>query len=75
MKGVLEFVDLETGKKIVGDAERIRRAYMENLEKTLDYYKRECLKEDIDYVLIDTTQPMDGALYSYMKRRQGKVRG
>ena len=74
VKGVVEFVDLETGERIVGDATKIRKGYIDKLDKTLSYYKRECLKEDIDYVLIDTDQPLDGALYAYLKRRQGKVR-
>ena len=62
------------GQNIVGDAAKIRKGYIDKLDKTLSYYKRECLKEDIDYVLIDTNQPLDGALYTYLKRRQGKIR-
>jgi uncharacterized protein (DUF58 family) len=74
VKGVVEFVDLETGERVVGDAAKIRKAYSDRLEQSLGYYKRQCLKEDVDYVLIDTSQPLDGALYAYLKRRQGKIR-
>ena len=62
VKGVVEFVDLETGERVVGDAGKIRKAYTDKLEQSLAYYKRQCLKEDVDYVLIDTSQPLDGAL-------------
>lgn len=64
-----EFIDMETRDSHVTSPGAIRNAYLENLGRYLDYCRSECQKGAVDYCLLNTSQPLDKALYSYMSRR------
>lgn len=64
------FKDMETSEEIITHPRHIQRAYREEMDKFLDYYKKECREHNIDYVLLDTTTPFDKALFEYLHKRQ-----
>lgn len=64
-----EFVDMETGETHITTPGAIRQSYLEQLEQYLDYCRRECQRGGVDYCLMDTSQPLDRALHTYLSRR------
>jgi uncharacterized protein (DUF58 family) len=64
------FRDLETGEKITTQPWHIRQAYREEMRKFLDFYKRDCRQNNIDYILLDTATPFDVALFEFLHKRQ-----
>ena len=69
-KGETIFQDMETGEEISTQAWHIRREYREQMADFIDTYKRHCLENRIDYVLIDTSEPFDKALFNYLVKRK-----
>lgn len=75
-RGTYEFRDLETGETILADTDRIRRAYVESLERSCAYFRRELERTGADYAELDTSEPLDKALAIYLRRRKsGKTKG
>ncbi|NOY76402.1 MAG: DUF58 domain-containing protein [Calditrichaeota bacterium] len=69
-KGETIFKDLETGEEISTQAWHIRKDYREQMQNFIETYKRHCLENRIDYVLIDTSEPFDKALFDYLVKRK-----
>ncbi len=68
--GPLRFRDVETGERIVADAKGIREDYLRQVRAFTDELADECRKANIDYVLVDTAQPFDKALLSFLLNRR-----
>lgn len=64
-----EFVDMETGDTHITTPGAIRQGYLEQLQQYLDYCRTECQRGGVDYCLMDTSKPLDRALFTYMSRR------
>jgi uncharacterized protein (DUF58 family) len=64
------FKDLETLEELTTLPWHVQAAYKTEMKKFLDHYKRECLENGIDYVLLDTSTPFDTALFEYLHKRQ-----
>jgi uncharacterized protein (DUF58 family) len=64
-----EFVDMESAETHITSPQAIRNAYLENLQRYLDDCKKKCQSSGVDYCLLDTSQPLDKALASYLSRR------
>ncbi|MBI2619675.1 MAG: DUF58 domain-containing protein [Ignavibacteriales bacterium] len=64
------FRDMETAEELMTQPWHIQRAYQQTLRQLLDGYKRECLENNIDYVLLDTGTPFDKALFEYLNKRK-----
>ncbi|MBU2097454.1 MAG: DUF58 domain-containing protein [Gammaproteobacteria bacterium] len=64
-----EFVDMETAESHITSPQAIRNAYLDNLQRYLDDCKKKCQSSGVDYCLLDTSQPLDKALASYLSRR------
>jgi uncharacterized protein (DUF58 family) len=64
------FVDLETrgGMHVIPDY--IRDEYRKIVAEQVAWFEKECRKDRIDYVLMDTGQPLDKALFGYLVRRE-----
>jgi uncharacterized protein (DUF58 family) len=58
----------EAGEEVV-DPIAIRKGYLAELEAFLEQVRRGCRTNRIDYVLMDTSQPLDVALSSYLATR------
>lgn len=64
-----EFIDAETNESWITSPGAIRKSYLENLNQYLAYCKSKCQGSGIDYCLLNTSQPLDAALNSYLSRR------
>ncbi|MEZ4699330.1 MAG: DUF58 domain-containing protein [Rhodothermales bacterium] len=66
---MVEFEDMETGEKMLLEAESARKIYQDNFNRYKDTLTRECGVLGIDYNLITTDQPLDFALFQYLAAR------
>ena len=65
------FEDIEDiHSRVLADPRAIRQAYLQQLQRFIEEYRRECRREWIDYNLFPTTTPLDIALTRYLARRQ-----
>ncbi|MEX1129345.1 MAG: DUF58 domain-containing protein [Vicinamibacterales bacterium] len=68
-KGAAKFKDIETDEEVVADPARARRDYLRELAGLTLRYDRELRGAGIDYVQLDTSQPLDFALLTYLSAR------
>lgn len=64
------FRGLETDQQVRTEPRAVRRSYLEAVERFLANVKKTCASAGVDHVLLDTTQPLDAALASYLHFRQ-----
>jgi uncharacterized protein (DUF58 family) len=64
------FRDMETKEEILTQPWHIQTAYQESFRQFLEFYKRECRENAIDYLLLDTATPFDRALFEYLNKRK-----
>ena len=64
------FKDLETQEELMTQPWHIQKAYQQSMQEFLDFYKRQCRNNNIDYVLLDTSTPFDKALFEYLNKRK-----
>ncbi len=65
-----QFVDLETRAEMHVIPDFVRQEYRMILKDQIAYFEQECQKDRMDYVLIDTSEPLDRALFTYLLRRE-----
>jgi uncharacterized protein (DUF58 family) len=63
------FKDMETGEEMVTQPFQLQKSYKRTMAEFIDQIKNECLRNRIDYQLIDTSQPFDKALKHYLTKR------
>jgi uncharacterized protein (DUF58 family) len=63
------FIDLESNEQITSQPYQIQKAYKQAMDEYLQRIKKECLNLGIQYNLIETTQPFDVALMSFISKR------
>ncbi len=68
--GEIIFEDLETRQQINTQPDHIRLDYRQELENYMKRMRKECLENRIDYVLMDTSEPFDKALFEYLVKRK-----
>lgn len=68
-----QFIDLETNESITTDPWHIRDSYKEGMQKFCNDLKINCRKNKVDYTLINTTQPIEAALFDYLIKRKNIV--
>ncbi len=64
------FRDMETKEELMTQPWHIQKAYQQSMKEFLEFYKRECRENAIDYVLLDTSMPFDKALFEYLNKRK-----
>ncbi|MDP6042086.1 MAG: DUF58 domain-containing protein, partial [Candidatus Latescibacteria bacterium] len=64
------FVDLESGTQIATEPWHIAPAYRDHMEAMIERFRRECREAFIDYVLLETSEPFDTALFNYLAKRK-----
>jgi uncharacterized protein (DUF58 family) len=64
-----EFIDMENNETFTTSPAAIRNAYLENLNEFLTFCKKQCQSSGVDYCLLNTAEPLDQALSSYMTKR------
>lgn len=71
-KNATKFLDMEGSAQIMTIPVLIRERYLKNLENHIEQFKKGCGRQRIDYHLLDTSKPLDFALFSYLAHRSGK---
>ncbi len=73
---MVEFEDMESGEKLLVEAERAKTLYQENFARFHERLRKECGLLGIDYVLLETSRPLDHALFNYLssRARRGEYR-
>jgi uncharacterized protein (DUF58 family) len=64
------FKDLEVGDEITTQPYQIQKAYRESMKEFTGKIKSECLSSGIEYNLIETSDMLDKALLSYLRKRK-----
>ena len=68
-RGSSRFRDVETDQEVTADPSSIRTSYLRELAGLTLRYDRELRGAGIDYVQLDTSQPLDFALLAYLAAR------
>lgn len=68
-----QFEDMETGKKMHVIPEYLREQYLKIVGDHMTQLRREMAANQIDYTLINTSKPLDQALFNYMAARSKNV--
>jgi uncharacterized protein (DUF58 family) len=68
-RGASRFRDVETDDEVTADPSSIRTAYLRELAGLTLRYDRDLRGAGIDYVQLDTSQPLDFALLAYLSAR------
>ena len=64
------FVDMETGEEILTQPWQIRGEYQGQIRDLVQLYKTQCGESRIEYVSLDTSVPLDYALFAYLQKRK-----
>jgi uncharacterized protein (DUF58 family) len=65
-----QFIDMETNAEMHVVPDFLRQEYRRILKDQITYYEAECQKDRIDYCMLDTSKPLDHALFTYLLRRE-----
>ena len=65
-----KFRDVESEEELLADPATVRTSYLRQLAGLTLQYDRGLRGAGIDYVQLDTSQPLDFALLSYLAARQ-----
>lgn len=69
LEGMTKFVGLEAPEELLAQPEAIRRAYLAAVEQHNGQLEEICLRNRIEWVLVDTSQDMAGVLVDYLNSR------
>ncbi|MFD2717174.1 DUF58 domain-containing protein [Hymenobacter monticola] len=69
-RSAIAFRDLETGQTLQLDADQQRPAYLQRLQQWLRETAQRARRQGFDYHILDTAQPLDGAMREFLRRRQ-----
>ena len=69
-EGLIEFEDMESKDKVRAFPQSIRSGYQQRVGEFLDDVRKTLGKNDIDYCLLDTSEPLDRALIAYLVKRK-----
>jgi uncharacterized protein (DUF58 family) len=64
------FLDLENGQEVAVVPGQVRAEYLRRIGDLIETYRRELGVSGIDYRLVETTEPLDFALMSYLASRR-----
>jgi len=67
--GTTAVEDLETGERMAVIPERVRDDYQKRVRAHIASLAARCGEREIDYTFMDTSMPLDHALFSYLSRR------
>ncbi len=67
-----KFMDMEGKTQLMAIPTIVRNSYMKKLSAHIEAFKKGCGRLQIDYKILDTKQPLDFALFSYLTNRSRK---
>ena len=68
-KGTSKFIGLEEEGEIVTQPDRLRENYLKELESFISGIRGACTKAQVDYVLVNTADPIEQVLAGYLLQR------
>jgi uncharacterized protein (DUF58 family) len=68
-KGAARFTDVESADEITAEPSRVRPAYLEAMAALRLRYEKELRSQGIDFLILDTSKPLDFALLAYLDAR------
>jgi hypothetical protein len=68
------FVDLESGEEMPVVPEVFAEQYRKMIREHIETIRSRCSESRIDYVLLDTSKPLDEALFAYLGNRERLMR-
>lgn len=68
--GLIDFVDLETDRKMQVRADVIRQEYRRKFDAFVQRYRQDCAASRVDYQLVTTDTPFELMLAAYLSKRQ-----
>ena len=71
-KDIVELEDMETSERIIIMSDEARETYLHNLERFKSILKNELGLLRIDYNILETSKPLDYALFQYLSKRSRK---
>jgi len=66
---ISQFEDPESHATVTVAPQAMRESYLAELEKFCSFYRRKCRASGIDYCLLNTAEPLEIALSSYLSKR------
>lgn len=73
-RGTCRFRGLEDASELVTQPNRIREAYLAELGKLMAAVRRGCERREADYVLVDTSRPLDETLAAHLLERMRRAK-
>lgn len=73
-RGTCRFRGLEDAAELVTQPSRIREAYLQELHKLMAAVRRGCERRQADYVLVDTSRPLDEVLAAHLLERMRRAK-
>lgn len=67
------FHDLEDGSSLITDAFNVKKEYLKRLRNLVNTFRTALRKSGVDYLLADTSMPLDVNLKSFFTRRQAQI--
>jgi len=67
--GAIRFRDLETRKEMLVSASSVKKTYLANYQQYQDNLKRNLTEKNINIERFNIDQPLDSALFSYLRQR------
>jgi len=68
-KGTSKFLGLENEGEIITQPDRLRNSYLKELDKFISSIRGACAKAQVDYVLVNTADPIEQVLSGYLLQR------
>jgi len=69
-EGLVEFEDLETGGRVRAFPQSLQETYREQVDAFTHEVEQTAGKSEIDYCLLNTSEPLDKALLAYLFKRK-----
>jgi uncharacterized protein (DUF58 family) len=69
LNGVWRFEGLENDGELITQPARVREAYLNELEVFIGKVRGACIKSQADYVLVNTAEPIESVISSYLLQR------
>lgn len=69
--GAAEFVDLESGRKLMVQPSAAREPYVAAITKWLQHVEQQLRRDGVDYLRVLTGEPLDAALRRFLVNRRG----
>ena len=75
LQGMWKFIGLENDGEMITQPSRVRARYLKELQHFIDTVKGACNRSQADYVLVNTAQPIEQVLSSYLLQRSSMAKG